>query len=70
MGIKLKPQDVESGSIGTAIGGQINRTHNLQEFQPFKGCLTNTGQSLRQLSGKVDIKNSTSKFNSYSNHHK
>jgi hypothetical protein len=31
--IKLKPQDVESGSIGTALGSYRNYTHILQEFQ-------------------------------------
>lgn len=31
--IKLKPQDVESGSIGTALGSYRNCTHILQEFQ-------------------------------------
>ena len=40
--LKLKPQDVESGSIGTAIGGQINHTHILQEFQYGKDVFQTT----------------------------
>ncbi len=31
--IKLKPEDVESGSIGAALGSYRNYTHILQEFQ-------------------------------------
>jgi hypothetical protein len=31
--IKLKPQDVGSSSIGTALGSYRNYTHILQEFQ-------------------------------------
>lgn len=40
--IKLKPQDVESSSIGTALGSYRNYTHIWLEFQYGKETVQTT----------------------------